>query len=97
MPDADWSIYLIRCKNGELYTGITTDIDRRLSEHQSNDSRSSKYLRGRGPLQLAFQSRVGTRSTASKLEYHVKQLSRASKEQLIAGDLILTDVYASSD
>ena len=87
-----WSLYLIRCKNNSLYTGITTDVHRRFEEHQSSSAKSAKYLRGKGPLQLVFQTAVGNRSQASVLEAKVKKLSRVSKNALIDGALTLNEI-----
>ncbi|WP_297896059.1 GIY-YIG nuclease family protein [Shewanella sp.] len=78
-----WYLYLIRCANGHLYTGITTDVTRRFNEHQSNGPKAAKYLRGKGPLTLMYQEQVGTRSDALKREIAVKKLSRAQKLALI--------------
>lgn len=78
-----WYLYLIRCANGHLYTGITTDVTRRFNEHQSNGPKAAKYLRGKGPLTLMYQEQVGTRSDALKREIAVKKLSRAQKLGLI--------------
>jgi len=79
---ADWSVYLLRCADGSLYTGIATNVERRLEEHRSG-KRGAKYLRGRGPLQLELSRSVGDRSAATRLEYRIKKLSRADKEALI--------------
>lgn len=84
-----WSLYLIQCKNGNLYTGITTDVERRLNEHQSSGPKSAKYLRGKGPLTLVFKEEIGNRSEASIAEAKVKKLSRAEKDSLIKGSLLL--------
>ncbi|MFB2662896.1 GIY-YIG nuclease family protein [Shewanella mangrovisoli] len=78
-----WYLYLIRCANGHLYTGITTDVARRFNEHQSSSTKAAKYLRGKGPLTLMYQEQVGTRSDALKREIAVKKLSRAQKLALI--------------
>ncbi|PHY61478.1 GIY-YIG nuclease family protein [Shewanella xiamenensis] len=78
-----WYLYLIRCANGHLYTGITTDVARRFDEHQSSSPKAAKYLRGKGPLTLMYQEIVGTRSDALKREIAVKKLSRAKKLALI--------------
>lgn len=83
-----WHLYLIRCHNGHLYTGITTDVERRLREH-SGGPRGARFLRGRGPLSLAYQSAVGDRRAALRAEYRVKQLSRVQKEALIQGRITL--------
>jgi putative endonuclease len=83
----------VRCADGKLYTGIAVDVARRLKEHEAG-SRGAKYLRGRGPLTLAFQTEVGDRSAASKIEYRVKNLPKSDKEQLIAGRKSLVDLGA---
>ena len=88
MPHTGYSIYLVRCADGSLYTGIAVDVARRLREHRLG-ARGAKYLRGKGPLQLAFVAAAGDRSQASRLEYRVKQLGRAAKEDLVAGRLSL--------
>lgn len=79
MPD--WNIYMLRCADGTYYTGIATDVSRRISEHEQG-KRGAKYLRGRGPLELVYERAVGDRSIATKIEYGVKQLTRAEKEDL---------------
>lgn len=78
-----YSLYLVRCRDGTLYTGIATDVQRRLAEHGGN-GRGAKYLRGRGPLRLVFEYPVGDRSLASRIERLVKQLPRLQKERLVA-------------
>ena len=77
----DWSLYVIKCRDGSLYTGIAVDVARRFADHQQN--RGAKYLRGRGPLQLVFQKRVGARSLALRIEQRVKKLPRRKKIRLI--------------
>lgn len=83
VPASSWYLYLIRCANGHLYTGITTDVARRFNEHQSNGPKAAKYLRGKGPLTLVYQEVAGTRSDALRREIAVKKLSRAQKLVLI--------------
>jgi len=80
-----WWIYLIRCNNGSLYTGISTDVQRRFAEHQSNSPKAAKYLRGKGPLELVFYQEIGNRSEASIAEAKIKKLSRQQKQSLIEG------------
>ena len=77
-----YSVYILRCADGSLYTGITTDVARRLTEHRSM-SRGAKYLRGRGPFRLVLEREVGDRSAASKVEYQFKALMKSEKEDLI--------------
>lgn len=76
-----WHLYMLRLPSGMLYTGITTDVARRLAQHQAG--KGAKALRGKGELTLAFHCLVGDRSTALKLEYRVKQLSKIQKERLV--------------
>lgn len=83
--EPDWSLYLVRCGDGALYTGIATDVERRLAEHAAG--KGAKYLRGRGPLSLAFERSVGDRGAALRMEYAIKQLSRERKEALVSGRL----------
>ena len=79
----DWYLYLVRCHDGSLYTGITTNVARRFAEHQENNGAGAKYLRGREPLALVFQKKLGSRSLALGVERKVKKLSKARKEKLI--------------
>lgn len=76
-----WYLYMLRTAGGALYTGITTDVARRLRQHQSG--RGAKSLRGKGPLTLAYQCAL-SRELAASLEYRVKQLSKKQKERLVA-------------
>ncbi len=81
-----WHVYLVRCADSSLYTGIALDVPRRLAEHQSGGKRASRYLRGRGPLTLAMARPVGGRGQAQRVEYRIKRLARGQKERLIDGD-----------
>ncbi len=87
MPD--WSVYLIRLQDGQLYTGIAVDVAKRFQEHSLGGKKGAKFLRGRGPLRLVFEQRVGSRSAALKAEARIKKLPKASKEELIHGRLRL--------
>ncbi len=78
-----WYIYISCCGDKTLYTGITTNVERRFDEHERGGPRGAKYLRGRGPLQLVAQVGVGDRRRAARLEYYVKTLPRNEKERLI--------------
>ncbi|WP_368163732.1 GIY-YIG nuclease family protein [Aeromonas sp. R6-2] len=77
-----WFIYLVRTGCGHLYTGISTDPQRRLEQHQSG--KGARRLRGQGPLTLVWQQEVGERDEALRLEYRLKRLPKARKEQLVA-------------
>ena len=81
-----WFVYMARCADGTLYTGITTDVVRRLAEH-SGSKTGARSLRGKGPLQLVWQCEVADRSSASKLEAALKRRSKADKERIVRGEL----------
>lgn len=76
-----WSVYLLRCADGSLYTGIATDVSRRVAEH-ADGGKGAKYLRGRGPFKLVFQQEIGDRSLALRIEHRVKQFPKSTKEDL---------------
>ena len=80
----DWHLYLVRCHDGTLYTGITTNVARRFVEHQENYGAGAKHPRGRGPLKLVFEKKLGSRSLALSVESKVKKLSKTRKEELIS-------------
>lgn len=94
MSGAVFSLYIVRCADDTLYTGIAADVSRRISEHEKS-ARGAKYLRGKGPLLLEFSEAVGNRATASALEYRVKRLNRAQKEAIIEGRQSLCDLLDS--
>lgn len=79
----DWVVYILQCSDGTFYTGITTDIERRLLEHNSTN-KAAKYTRSRRPLELVYQAACKTRSEAACTEYKTRKLSRAKKLELIA-------------
>lgn len=76
-----WYLYILRCKDGTLYTGITTDVEKRFEAHQSG--KGAKYTRGRGPLELVYREPCGDHSAALKRELEVKKLAREQKQMLI--------------
>ncbi len=78
-----WSVYMIRCADDSLYTGIATDVARRFGEHASGSPKSAKYLRSRGPLTLVYTQEIGTRSEALREELRIKRLTKAQKERLV--------------
>lgn len=77
-----WFVYIVRCSDNSLYTGITTDLDRRIDEH-NNSPKWAKYTRMRRPVQICYSSQWENKSDASKEEYRIKQLSKIQKENLI--------------
>lgn len=80
---SEWYLYIVRTQNGSLYTGITTDVPRRLAEHTSS-KKGAKFLRSKGPLQLVYQQPMGSRTHAQQMEYHIKKLPKLKKEKLIS-------------
>lgn len=80
-----WHVYIIRCADGTLYTGVSTDVARRFEEHSCGSPKSAKYLRGRTPLELVYSREVGTRSEALIEERRIKRMTRPQKTRLIAG------------
>jgi putative endonuclease len=81
-----WHVYLVRCADGTLYTGVALNVAQRIAEHNGKGTRGARYTRSRRPVKLAYQEPAANRSAACKREYRVKQLSRAEKLALIAGD-----------
>ena len=76
-----WKLYILRCGDGSLYTGISTDVERRLEEHRSG--KGAKYTRSRGPLELAYVEDCADKSAALKRECEIKSLTRIEKLKLI--------------
>lgn len=80
--EATWYLYILRCGDGTLYTGITTDVEKRLELHRSG--KGAKYTRGRGPLELVYRECCGDHSDALKREIVIKKLPRRKKEQMLS-------------
>ena len=81
MTEKTWFVYILRCADGTLYTGITNDLNRRCDQH--NAGTASRYTRSRLPVVLVYQEPQGNRSVALKRELAIKALSRRQKELLI--------------
>ncbi len=81
MTERKWYVYMLRCGDDSLYTGITDDVQRRLAVHKSG--KGAKYTRGRGPLQLVRQEQYDTKSEALRRELEIKALSRQEKLMLL--------------
>ncbi len=75
-----WFVYILRCGDGTLYTGITTDPQRRLAQHR--EGKGAKYTRGRGPLEMVYCEDAADYSEALRREYAIKRLSREEKKKL---------------
>lgn len=78
-----WYVYILECADDTFYTGITTDLDTRLKEHNAGDG--ARYTRARRPVRLIYSESAPNRSEAQSREYRIKQLSRMEKSRLIAG------------
>lgn len=78
---AFWHVYMVRCKDGSLYTGITTDVMARIATH--NSGKGAKYTRGRGPVVLVWEEMAESESAARKREAEMKRLSKTEKERLV--------------
>ena len=89
MDRAEYRVYILRCADGSLYTGIAKDMQRRLREHERG-TRGAKYLRGRQPFKLVYERPVAERASALRVEHRIKRLDRRQKEALIAGDKALS-------
>ena len=89
-----WSIYIIRCGDNSLYTGISNNVAKRFAVHQSGNTQSAKYTRTRHPLQfqLVFTAEIGTKSAASRAEYYTKKLPKKTKELLVMGITSLSEL-----
>lgn len=87
----NWTVYVLRCADGTLYTGITNDLERRMAEHVAGQG--AKYTKGRGPLQLVYQEDHQGRGPASKREAEIKSLDRKAKLLLISTKIIRGDIH----
>ena len=81
-----WFVYIVRCADDTLYTGIAKDVARRIEEHNSSNLLAASYTRARRPVVLVHKEEVKTRSAAARREYEIKQLTRREKESLIGQD-----------
>ena len=81
MPD--WYVYIAKCSDQSLYTGITRDVERRIEEHNSDDLLGARYTRCRRPVSLVYVEGAGSRSEATKREAAIKKLTKAKKESMI--------------
>ncbi|MCP4996152.1 MAG: GIY-YIG nuclease family protein [Gammaproteobacteria bacterium] len=77
-----WHVYMLRCVDGSLYTGITTDLDRRVEEHNTG-TKGARYTRARRPVSLVYSETSESRATASSREYAIKQLTSGAKAELV--------------
>ena len=80
--DSAWYVYLLECADSSFYTGITTDLKRRLDEHNSNDKKAARYTRARRPVNMVYFELCQSRSDAASREYEIRKSPRANKLQL---------------
>lgn len=78
-----WFVYMLRCVDNSLYTGITTDLERRLNEHNFTD-KAAKYTRCRRPVNMVYSEQTEDKPSAHKREWAIKQLNKHQKEDLIS-------------
>lgn len=78
-----WTVYILRCADGSLYTGIARDVARRVKEHNSNGRLAARYTRSRRPVVLVYREPAATRSAASQREYRIKRMARFDKQRLV--------------
>jgi putative endonuclease len=91
-----WSVYMVRCRDGVIYTGITTDLERRLAQHVGRRAGGAKFLRGRGPLCVLLQRPVGSRGLALAVEARLKRLGRPDKLALVARRSMLEPIISAA-
>jgi putative endonuclease len=82
-----WFVYIVRCADDTLYTGIAKDVARRVEEHNSNNRLAAAYTRVRRPVALVHREAVTTRSAAARREYEIKQMTRQEKQALLKARL----------
>ena len=87
-----WYVYVLRCADNSLYTGITTSIERRLKEHNECNKKGAKYTRVRRPVNLAYAEQQLNRQEASRREYQLKKYNKKKKEQLVSSFNTSTDI-----
>ena len=80
---ANWQVYIVRCADGSLYTGVTTDVSRRLDEHNQGGRKAARYTRSRKPVVLVYCEMSESRANACRREWEIKQMPKADKERLI--------------
>ena len=80
---AFWSVYIVSCSDGTFYTGITTDVERRVEEHNSGRA-GARYTRARRPVRLVYREAAGNRSEAARREYRIRRMPPSGKRKLMA-------------
>lgn len=80
----DWFVYILRCGNGALYTGVTTDVQRRVREHAEKGRLAARFTRAFSPVELVYNCCTGSKSLAYRIEYQIKRLPRRRKTTIVA-------------
>ncbi len=80
----DWTVYIVRCADGSLYTGISLEVSRRVEEHNASDELGARYTRTRRPVALVYREAAASRAAATRREREIKRLTRQKKEALVA-------------
>ena len=84
MDSKTWFVYILRCSDNTLYTGIALDVNKRLDEHNGINKNGAKYTQSRRPVKLAYQEALKSRSDACKREYAIRRLNKVQKERLVS-------------
>lgn len=82
MKEQDWFVYILKCNDKTLYTGVTTDLERRVEEH-NDGNKGAKYTAARRPVKMVYAEQLDSRSRAQQREHQIKSLSRQQKQRLI--------------
>lgn len=90
--DSQWYVYILRCGNEALYTGVTTDVARRLAEHGRTGRAGARFTRAFGPVALIYQCRAGSKRLAYRIEYRIKQLPRGRKIEVVENNFSLAQL-----
>jgi putative endonuclease len=90
--EQDWWIYLIRCNDNSLYTGIARDVEKRFAQHQQDPKKAAKFFSGKRPLRLVARKKIGSRGLALKVEHRIKKLTKSSKEELVKDSGLIDDI-----
>lgn len=88
-----WSVYMLRCRNGALYTGICTDVSRRVSEHEACRSKAARYTRQFAPVRLVYDMMIGERRLALRVEKRIKRLPKCKKELIVEKKLSAESLF----
>ncbi len=91
-----WYVYMVRCSDTSLYTGIATDVRRRVTEHNRDQGAGARYTRARRPVSVVYIEAVSTRSLAAKRERSIKRLTKRQKESLVARQQGPAPIHVSS-